>query len=215
MPYDSVLRRLKEGVIMKVLCLDLEGVLVPEVWVNFAEAVGIDDFKLTTRDLDDYDELMRFRLKKLDEHNLKLADIGAVIEGMEPLPGAREFVEWLGPHYQLVILSDTFYEFATPMMRQLGWPTLFCHRLDVASDGRILNYHLRQKDPKRQAVKAIKSLNFKTVAVGDSYNDVSMFAEADAAAFFRPAAAVAAKFSQYPVMPDYEALKAWLMDLEL
>lgn len=200
---------------MKALCLDLEGVLVPEVWINFAKATGIEAFKLTTRDVDNYDELMRHRLKTLDEHGLKLPDIEKVIDGMEPLPGASDFVQWLAPRYQLVILSDTYYEFAAPMMRKLGWPTLFCHQLKVAPDGRILDYNLRQKNPKKQAVKAIKSINFKTIAAGDSYNDVDMLAEADAAAFFRPAPEVAARFSQYPVLLDYEAFKVWLTELTI
>lgn len=195
---------------MNILCLDLEGVLVPEVWINVANATGVDEFRLTTRDVADYDVLMKHRLQMLDKHHLRLGDIEKIIDSMEPLPGAPEFVDWLGEHYQLAILSDTYYEFATPMMHKLGWPMLLCHRLKVDAEGRISGYHLRQKDPKRQAVKAFKALNFKTVAAGDSYNDTTMLEEADIGAFFRPSDEVAAKFPQYPIISDYEEFRTFL-----
>ncbi len=144
---------------MELLCLDLEGVLIPEIWINFAEKTGIDELRATTRDIPDYDELMRMRLRLLDEHGYGLPDIQAVIDTLEPLEGAREFVEWARENFQLIILSDTFYEFARPLMKKLGWPTLFCHRLEVDGNGRITAYKVRQKDPKRATIKAFHSLN--------------------------------------------------------
>lgn len=195
---------------MNILCLDLEGVLVPEVWVNVAETTGVEEFRLTTRDVPDYDSLMRLRLRLLAEHDLRLGDIEAIIASIDPLPGAADFVDWLGPHYQLAILSDTYYEFARPMMRKLGWPMLLCHRLKVDATGRVVGYQLRQKDSKRQAVKAFKALNFKIVAAGDSYNDLTMLAEADLGALFRPAQKVVAEFPQYPVITNYEDFRVFL-----
>lgn len=197
-------------VVMHILCLDLEGVLVPEIWVNVAETTGVEEFRLTTRDMPDYDSLMRLRLRLLAEHDLRLGDLETIIEGMEPLPGAADFVDWLGPRYQLAILSDTYYEFARPMMRKLGWPMLLCHRLKVDAERRVVGYQLRQKDPKRQAVKALKALNFKIVAAGDSYNDVTMLAEADLGALFRPAEKVMAEFPQYQVITSYEDFRVFL-----
>ncbi|MGI9288219.1 MAG: bifunctional phosphoserine phosphatase/homoserine phosphotransferase ThrH, partial [Pseudomonadales bacterium] len=170
---------------MEMACLDLEGVLVPEIWIDFAERTGIEALKATTRDIPDYNQLMQQRLRLLDEHGLKFDDIQAVITGMEPMPGAVAFLDWLRERFQLVILSDTFYEFSQPLMRQLGWPTLLCHRLEIADDGRVTDYHLRQKDPKRCAVKAFHDLNYRVIAAGDSYNDTTMLAEADAGILFK------------------------------
>lgn len=163
-----------------LVCLDLEGVLVPEIWINVALKTGIEDLKITTREMPDYHKLMERRLKILDQHQLKIHDIQGVIAQMGPLDGAMEFVAWLRDRYQVVILSDTFYQFAEPLMRQLGFPTLFCNQLEIDGSGRILAYHMRMKDPKKHAVAAFKSLNFLTMAAGDSYNDTAMLGEADA-----------------------------------
>lgn len=192
---------------MEIACLDLEGVLVPEIWINFADETGIAELRATTRDIPDYDRLMRQRLALLDQHGFGLPDIQRVIDRMGPLPGALEFVDWLRERFQVVILSDTFYEFAQPLMRQLGWPALFCHRLEVDGDGRVTNYVLRQKDPKRHSVRAIRSLNFRVIAAGDSYNDTTMLAEADAGILFNAPANVVAEFPQFPAVEGYEALK--------
>lgn len=196
---------------MKLACLDLEGVLVPEIWINVAERTGIDDLRLTTRDIPDYDELMTHRLKVLDQHNLKLPLIQSVIDDMGPLPGASEFIDWLSERFQVIILSDTFYEFGMPLMKQLGWPTLFCHRLEIEND-RIANYVLRQQDQKRQAVKAFHGLNFKVIAAGDSYNDTSMLSEADAGILFSPPQNVIDEFPQFPVTNNYDELKQAFLD---
>jgi phosphoserine/homoserine phosphotransferase len=193
---------------MIVACLDLEGVLVPEVWIQFAERTGIEELRLTTRDIPDYDELMTRRLGILQQHGLKLADIQQVIEGMGPMPGALEFLDWLRERMQVVILSDTFYQFAQPLMRQLRWPTLFCHDLGIDAEGHVASYHLRQADPKRQAVLALRQLNFQTIATGDSYNDTTMLSEADAGILFRPPDNVIQEFPQFPVTTSYEELRA-------
>ena len=192
---------------MEIACLDLEGVLIPEVWINFAERTGIQELRATTRDIPDYDVLMRQRLRILEEHKLGLPDIQEVIDGMGPLEGAREFLDWLRERFQVVILSDTFYEFAAPLMRQLGWPTLLCHKLSVDESGFVKDYHLRQKDAKRQAVIAFKKLNFRVIAAGDSYNDTTMLAEADRGILFRPPQNVIDEFPQYPVITDYDAFR--------
>lgn len=192
---------------MEIACLDLEGVLVPEIWINFAERTGIEALKATTRDIPDYDVLMKQRLSILEENNLGLPDIQAVIDEMGPMDGAQEFVTWLRERFQVVILSDTFYEFAQPLMRQLGWPTLLCHRLDVDAQGRVVNYNLRQKDPKRQAVKAFHSLNYRVIAAGDSYNDTTMLSEAEAGILFKAPQNVIEEFPQYPAVHTYEELK--------
>jgi phosphoserine / homoserine phosphotransferase len=191
-----------------VACLDLEGVLVPEIWIGVAERTGIDELRLTTRDEPDYDVLMRRRLEILASRGLGLPDVQAVIAGMGPLPGAREFLDGLREWTQVVILSDTFYPFATPLMRQLGWPTLFCHDLEVAEDGRIADYRLRQRDAKRMAVRALHGLCFGVIAAGDSYNDTTMLEEADAGILFRPPDNVVREFPQFPVVHTYEALRA-------
>ena len=192
---------------MEIACLDLEGVLVPEIWINFAERTGIEALKATTRDIPDYDVLMKQRLAILEENNLGLPDIQAVIDEMGPMEGAQEFVTWLRERFQVVILSDTFYEFAQPLMRQLGWPTLLCHRLDVDERGRVANYNLRQKDPKRQAVKAFHSLNYRVIAAGDSYNDTTMLSEAEAGILFKAPQNVIEEFPQYPAVHTYEELR--------
>jgi phosphoserine/homoserine phosphotransferase len=191
---------------MELACLDLEGVLVPEIWINVAERTGVEALRLTTRDIPDYDQLMRGRLALLDQHGLKLSDIQRVIAGMGPLEGAREFLDWLREQFQIVILSDTYYEFALPLMRQLGWPTLFCHRLEVVDD-RVVGYVLRQPDSKRQAVQAFHRLNFRVIAAGDSYNDTAMLAEADAGILFRPPQNVIDEFPQFPVTRTFDEMR--------
>ena len=191
---------------MQVVCLDLEGVLVPEIWIKFVEKTGIDALKATTRDIPDYDELMQQRLRLLDENNLDLAAIQAVIAELSPMPGAREFLDSLREKFQVIILSDTFYEFARPLMAQLAWPTLFCHKLEVSGDGRVTDYLLRQKDPKRQSVKALKQLKYTVFAAGDSYNDTTMLEEADAGFLFRAPQNVIDEFPQYKVTNEYTEL---------
>ena len=191
---------------MEIVCLDLEGVLIPEIWVNFAEATGIEALKATTRDIPDYDELMTMRLAELDKHKLALPDIEAVIEKMSPMSGAKAFVDWLDSEFQLVILSDTFYQFAKPLMAQLGYPTLFCHNLIIGDSQKIESYKIRIPDPKRKAVISFKSLNFKVFAAGDSYNDTTMLSEADAGFLFRPPQNVIDEFPQFPVANDYAEL---------
>ena len=193
---------------MQIVCLDLEGVLVPEIWIAFAERTGIAELRRTTRDEPDYDKLMRFRLGLLRQHRLGLRDIQQVIAGLTPEPGARAFLDALRLGYQVVILSDTFYEFAGPLMAQLGQPTLFCHRLEAGADGFVSAYHLRLPDQKRAAVKAFKALAFKVLAAGDSYNDTAMLSEADAGILFRPPTNVVAQFPQFPVVQDFAALRA-------
>lgn len=192
---------------MEIACLDLEGVLVPEIWIGFAEKTGIEELRATTRDIPDYDVLMRQRLSLLDQHGLGLPDIQEVISTMAPMPGAKEFILWLKERFQLIILSDTFYEFSQPLMRQLDFPTLFCHRLIANDAGKIVDYKLRQRDPKRQSVKALHALNFRVIASGDSYNDTTMLEEADAGILFRAPANVIEEFSQYPAVETYEELR--------
>lgn len=193
---------------MQMICLDLEGVLIPEIWIAFAQRSGIPELTRTTRDEPDYDRLMRFRIETLAQHKLKLADIQQVIAGMGPLPGARAFLDELRSRYQVLILSDTFYEFALPLMRQLGWPTLLCHRLEVDAAGFVVRHVLRMPDQKRHAVEALRGLNFKVFAAGDSYNDTSMLMAAHAGFFIHPPEAVAAQFPQFPVTRDYGELAA-------
>lgn len=193
--------------VMEIACLDLEGVLVPEIWIGFAEKTGIEELSATTRDVPDYDVLMKQRLAILDKHGLGLPDIQEVIATMAPMPGARDFILWLKERFQLIILSDTFYEFSQPLMRQLDFPTLFCHRLIANESGKIVDYKLRQKDPKRQSVKALHSLNFRVIASGDSYNDTTMLEEADAGILFRAPANVIEEFPQYPAVETYDELR--------
>ncbi len=191
---------------MNLVCLDLEGVLVPEIWINVAERTGIEALRRTTRDEPDYDRLMRFRLDVLGEHGLGLRDIQDAIGAMAPLEGAREFLDRLRERHPVVILSDTFYEFADPLMAQLGRPTLFCHRIETDTAGRIVDYHIRLEDQKRRAVEAFQELRFTVLAAGDSYNDTSMLAAADAGILFRPPDNVIEEFPQFPVTHTYEEL---------
>jgi phosphoserine/homoserine phosphotransferase len=193
---------------MQVVCLDLEGVLVPEIWIAFAERTGIPEFRRTTRDEPDYDKLMRFRLGLLREKGLKLSDIQAVIAGMAPMDGAKAFLDDLRSRFQVIILSDTFYEFADPLMAQLGRPTLFCHRLETDADGFVAAYHLRQPNQKFHAVNALKGLNFQVIAAGDSYNDTGMLGAADAGFFIHPPESITKQFPQFPVNHSYAELKA-------
>lgn len=192
---------------MEIACLDLEGVLVPEIWIAFAEKTGIKELRATTRDIPDYDVLMKQRLRILDEHNLGLPDIQAVIAEIKPLDGAREFIDWLRERFQVVILSDTFYEFAQPLMRQLGFPALLCHKLETDSKGRVVDYKLRQVNPKRQSVLAFKTLYYRVIAAGDSYNDTTMLAEADAGILFHAPANVISEFPQFPAVHTFDDLK--------
>jgi len=189
-------------------CLDLEGVLIPEIWINVAERTGIDALLATTRDLPDYDVLMKQRLKVCEENGLTISDIQKVIGSLGPLEGAKDFLDWLKSEFQVVILSDTFYEFAHPLMRQLDFPTLFCHELGIDESGKITDYHLRMPDQKREAVKRFHELNFKVIAAGDSYNDTTMLGEADRGILFCPPQNVVDEFPQFPVALDYDALKA-------
>ncbi len=197
-----------EDVQLEIACLDLEGVLIPEVWINVAERTGIEALRATTRDIPDYDELMRQRLAILEKHNLGIHDIQEVIATMDPLEGAEECLTWLREHFQVVILSDTFYEFAEPFMRKLGWPTLLCHKLVIDDGGRVQDYTLRQVDPKRQSVRAFQQLKYRCIATGDSYNDTSMLDQAEAGILFCPPQNVIDEFPQFPVANDYESLKA-------
>jgi len=192
---------------VEIACLDLEGVLVPEIWINVADRSGVDELRLTTRDVPDYDELMTRRLEILDRHGLTIHDVREVIDALGPLEGAVEFLEWLRAEFQVVILSDTFYEFADPLMRQLHYPTLFCHRLGIAGDGRIESYHLRMPDQKREAVKRFHELKFPVIAAGHSFNDTTMLSEADRGIFFRPPQNVVAEFPQFPVTREYGELR--------
>ena len=191
-----------------IVTLDLEGVLVPEIWIAFAKKTGIEQLKLTTRDIPDYDELMTGRLVILDENGLKLADIQEVIGTLAPLDGARAFLDELRSITQVVILSDTFEEFAAPLMRQLAWPALLCHRLEIDGEGRVANYRLRQRDQKRRAVAAFRGLNYNVIAVGDSYNDTTMLGEADTGFLFRPPDSVRAEFPQFESTGEYSGLMA-------
>jgi phosphoserine/homoserine phosphotransferase len=196
-----------------ILATDLEGVLVPEIWIAVAEKTGIERLRLTTRDISDYAQLMQGRLAILREQHLTLADIQAVIATIDPLPGALEFLNWARAQMQVIILSDTFYEFAAPLMVKLGQPTLFCNTLEVDAANNIAGYRLRQSDGKRKAVVALKRLDFHVIAMGDSYNDTTMLAEADAGILFRPPANVVAEFPQFPVLHEYEQLQAYLMTI--
>lgn len=193
---------------MQIVCLDLEGVLVPEIWIEFSKRTGIPELSRTTREEPDYDKLMRFRLDLLGKRRLGLPDIQEVIRGMGPMPGARGFLDELRSRFQVVILSDTFYEFAMPLMEQLGMPTLFCHRLEADDTGFLRAYHLRMPDQKRAAVNAFRALNFRVIAAGDSYNDTAMLGAAHAGILYRPPANVIAEFPQFPVTRDYGELMA-------
>lgn len=198
---------------MKIVCTDLEGVFVPEIWINVAHKTGIEELKLTTRDIADYDVLMRKRLAILDQHGIQLKDITDVIETLEPLPGALTFMDWLRTETQVIVVSDTFKEFAKPLMAKLKWPTLFCHSLEVDASGAIAGYRLRQKDGKRHVVEALQDLNFQVIAMGDSYNDIAMLKSAQHGILFRPPDNVAAEYPQFAVTRDYAELKRALTPL--
>lgn len=195
-----------------MVCLDLEGVLVPEIWINFAKRTKIPELRATTRDIPDYDALMRQRLRILAEHKLRLPDIQEVIAGMGPLDGALDFLQWLRERFQVAILSDTFYEFAMPLMKQLGYPLLLCHKLQVGPDGAVSSYRLRMQDSKRRAVEAFRDINYRVIAAGDSYNDTTMLAQADAGILFRPPDSVVEEFPQYPVTHTYEELQKAILN---
>jgi len=197
---------------VELACLDLEGVLIPEIWIAFAEETGIEELKATTRDIPDYDVLMRQRLRILDEHGLTLPQIQDTISRLAPLEGAREFIDWLRERFQVVILSDTFYEFAAPLMKQLGYPALLCHKLEVDESGRITDYTLRQRDPKRQSVRAFQLLNYRVIATGDSYNDTTMLTQAESGILFHAPDNVIAEFPQFPAVHTYADLKQAFID---
>ena len=193
---------------MQLVCLDLEGVLVPEIWIEFAKRTGISELRRTTRDEPDYDKLMTYRLDLLKTHKLGLPDIQKVIAEMGPMTGAKEFLDALRRDFQVIILSDTFYEFAMPLMAQLGMPTLFCHKLEADAAGFLVNYHLRMPNQKKEAVQRFKELRFQVIAAGDSYNDTAMLSEAHAGILFHPPQNVIAEFPQFPVTLNYAALRA-------
>ena len=197
---------------MELACLDLEGVLVPEIWIAFADKTGIEELRATTRDVPDYNVLMTQRLAILDQHGLKIDDIQEVIATLEPLPGAVDFIAWLRERFQVIILSDTFYEFSQPLMRQLGWPTLFCHRLVTDNAGRVVDYKLRQEDPKRASVKALHSLKYRVIAAGDSYNDTTMLSEADVGILIHAPQNVIEEFPQFQSVANLAELKQAFVD---
>ena len=192
---------------MYVICSDLEGVFVPEVWINVANKTGIEELRLTTRDISDYDVLMKGRIKILAERGLTLKDIQNVIETIQPLPGALDFISWVKEKTQLIVVSDTFIQFADPMMRKLGRPTLFCHTLIIDENNRIIDYKLRQKDPKRRTAEALQSMNYQVIGMGDSYNDINMLKQSDVGILFRPPDNVIRDYPEFPVANDYETLK--------
>ncbi len=196
---------------MQIVCLDLEGVLVPEIWIEFANRTGITELRRTTRDEPNYDTLMKFRLDLLAKHKLGLPDIQKVIAEMGPMAGAKDFLDDLRERFQVIILSDTFYEFAMPLMQQLGMPTLFCHKLEADSSGMLVNYHLRMPNQKKEAVQRFKELQFKVIAAGDSYNDTAMLGEANAGILFHPPENVIREFPQFPVTMNYAELKAEIL----
>ena len=200
---------------MWLVCADLEGVFVPEIWINVAKKTGIDKLKLTTRDIKDYDELMLYRMQILDEYNLKITDIQQVIASLKPLDGALEFVRWLRQVTRFVIVSDTFIEFAQPLMDQLENPLLLCHSLEIDETGRITDYKLRQPNAKRQTIEAFRSLHYQTLAFGDSYNDIAMLEAADKGILFSPPAAVVADYPNFPVVHTIPELKSLLTTLIL
>ncbi|MFK7913202.1 MAG: bifunctional phosphoserine phosphatase/homoserine phosphotransferase ThrH [Pseudomonadales bacterium] len=198
---------------MKVLCLDLEGVLIPEIWQAVADRTGIEALQKTTRDIPVYDDLMQMRLGVLAEHDIALSQIEAVIDELEPLPGAADFLEWARSRFQVAIISDTFYPFARPFMAKLGWPLLLCHQLQVAND-RITGYHIRQPDPKRHSVQAFQALRYKVLAAGDSFNDLSMLEEADQGCWFCAPKAISGQYPEHAVADDYQQLQAVLAEAD-
>jgi phosphoserine/homoserine phosphotransferase len=198
---------------MYIVCSDLEGVFVPEIWVNISMQTGIDELKLTTRDISDYNVLMKRRLELLKEHHLTLNDIQKVISRLKPLPGALEFVDWLRTRMQLILVSDTFIEFADPLMKQLGRPTLLCHHLTVDIAGNITDYNLRQPDAKKKVANALQTLNYKVIAIGDSYNDISMLRQADIGILFTPPRKVADENKDLTVIISFDVLKETILQL--
>jgi phosphoserine / homoserine phosphotransferase len=198
---------------MYIICSDLEGVFVPEIWINVSRYTGIEELKLTTRDISDYDVLMKGRLKLLREHNLTLHDVQQVISKLQPLPGAIEFVDWVRSCSQLIVVSDTFTEFADPLLRQLGRPTLLCHHLTTDSQGNIIKYNLRQKDAKKMVVEALQSLNYKVIAIGDSYNDIMMLRKAELGILFNPPQNVIDENKDLRVVNSFNALREIISDL--
>ncbi len=198
---------------MKLVCLDLEGVLIPEIWKAVAERTKVDALLRTTRDEPDYDVLMNYRLDILAKHDIRLPLIQEVIGGLTPLPGAQEFMQWLMAETRVIILSDTFAQFAAPLMAQLGNPTLFCHELVIDPEGRVTGYQLRQDDQKRKAVHALQGLNFEIIAAGDSYNDLTMLRSANQGILYCPSEQFAAENSDLPVCTDHDQLKALLQKL--
>ncbi len=198
---------------MKILVADLEGVFLPEIWVNVAKKTGIEELKLTTRDISDYDVLMTKRLSILDEHNLTLKDIQDVIASLDPLDGAKQMLDWIRKRTQIIILSDTFEEFAGPLMEKLGFPALLCHNLTVDATDRITGYNLRIDNQKARAVKALQGLNYHVIAFGDSYNDTGMILEADQGFFFKPPESITKDFPDIPITRSYDELKVMLSNL--
>ncbi len=193
---------------MYIVCSDLEGVFTPEVWINVAEKTGIPELRRTTRDEPDYEKLMRWRIRILEEHGLKLHDIQDVIAQIEPLPGALEFIQWVKERTQIIVVSDTFIQFAEPLIKKLGRPTLFCHSLVTDETNRIVDFKMRQPDPKRRTVEALQGLRYQVIAMGDSYNDVSMLRQAEEGILFRPPRNVIEEYPHFPVTSDYEEVKA-------
>jgi len=197
---------------MYIICCDLEGVLVPEVWINVARWTGIDELKLTTRDINDYDALMKRRLEILRHHSITIKDIQKVISLLELMPGALDFLKWLHGKTQMIVVSDTFREFADPLLEKMGWPTLFCHHLTIDKDGMITNYNLRQTNAKMKVVEALQNLNFKVIAIGDSYNDIQMLRKAELGILFKPPQNVIDDNSDLVAISSYTALKKIISD---
>ena len=198
---------------MKIVCLDFEGVLVPEIWVNLAHQTEIDELKVTTRDISDYDELMRYRLGVMQKHDLGYNELSTAAKSLKPLNGAVEFLNWLRQYCQVAIISDTFYELAGPLLETLGYPMTLCHRLEVGPDGKINDYCLRQKDPKRHSVEAFQNLNYEVIAAGDSYNDISMLEQAEEGILFKPAKKVVEDYPAYPIANNYTELSEMITAL--
>ena len=192
---------------MHIVCSDMEGVYTPEIWIGVAEKTGIPELRLTTRDISDYNVLMKKRLSILAEHKITIHDIQEVVAGLDPLPGALDFLDWLRARMPVIIVSDTYTQFAGPLMEKLGWPTLFCHTLTIGEDRAVLDYNLRQPDAKRETVHALKRLNYDIIAIGDSYNDIPMLQDADAGILFNPPETVTAEYPQFPVTRDYAAVQ--------
>ncbi|PPR60035.1 MAG: Phosphoserine phosphatase ThrH [Alphaproteobacteria bacterium MarineAlpha3_Bin7] len=195
---------------MDVMCLDLEGVLLPEIWKGVAHKTGIKELELTTRNIPDYNELMSNRLRIMNQNQLDLSVLQEVVSQLEPLAGAKDFLDWLRTEFQVIILSDTFYEFAKPLIAQLGWPTLFCHHLEVGNDNKISGYRLRMEDHKRMAVQSLQKLNFNVKAAGDSYNDISMLKAANEGYLFNAPSSIIKEFPKFPTFNNYNELKYYL-----